>query len=95
VNNDQQKQIDEAVNWAAAEVEGALERLMVALPEGADVEGIVTDILLALAERPQLKFLRDALIARRAVVELGVSFEEPLADEREPGGRPKRKTKRR
>jgi hypothetical protein len=73
---------DDALDWAVAEISVAIERLIAALPAGADLTQVAFDLVdgveaMGSGGADLAAIFREGLIARRALTELGVDLNAP------------------
>jgi len=70
-------ELDDAVDWAAAQISVAVEGLLAVLPKDADLRAVTTELIATIGDAcPEMKkFVNELLVAHHAVLELGVSFD--------------------
>ena len=75
---DHQEKIDRAVDLASVAISIELDRMIEALPAGANVSEVASDLVARLLDisdnREFAEILQEALIARKALTELGVKL---------------------
>jgi hypothetical protein len=75
---EQQKTVDDEIDWAGAQISHAIDTLLAALPVDSDRTEIAHDLMdcvASISDYPQfVAMFTEGLLARRVLTELGIKF---------------------
>jgi len=68
--------MDQTVDWAAAEIKVAVDRMLAELPADVDLNMVTTELIIVLGScHPQMKKITmEMMAAREALLELGITL---------------------